>query len=448
MIKDTVFQRKLISVVLPIALQQFMLALVSASDAVMLGAVSQDLLSAASLAGQVTFVYNLFLMAMTIGTGIFAAQYYGKGDYESVEKILAYVLRVSTGVSFLFFLAAMLAPTYLMKIFTSEAALITQGTLYLRIVGITYLLCGISQIYLCIVKNCGQAAKSMWISSATVVINILLNAVLIFGLFGFPRLGIAGAALATTISRVIELIWVLRETVAMPRIKIKWKYLRHADGGLRCDFWKYTLPVLGNELVWGCGFTMYSVLMGHLGSDAVAANSIANIVKNLTACFCLGLGSGGGIIVGNELGAGHLKRARQYGSSLCHLAIVSGALSGLLILAVIPLVLRVSHLSGQSTQYLKWMLVMCSYYMIGKSINSTTIAGIFCAGGDSRFGLKCDTITMWCFAVPLGFIVAFVFHAPVLAVYFVINLDEMVKVPAVYRHYKKYKWIKNLTKEE
>ena len=190
---------------------------------------------------------------------------------------------------------------------------------------------------------------------------------------------------------------------------------------------------------------MYSVIMGHLGTDAVAANSIANIVKNLVACFCLGLGSGGGIMVGNELGAGRLENAKIYGRKLCKLSIICGAVSGLFLLALSLLILSVADLSNTANEYLKYMLYMCSYYMIGKSINGTTIAGIFCAGGDSKFGFLCDTITMWCITVPLGMLAAFVLKLPVLAVYFIVNLDEIVKLPAVYRHYKKYKWVKDLT---
>lgn len=446
LMKEENFWRKLTALVLPIAFQQFMLAVVSASDALMVGTVGQDLLSAVSLASQITFVYNLFLAALTIGTSIFAAQYWGKGDRESVEKILGIVLRISLAVSVLFFLAAAAFPDLLMKIFTSDAVLIGHGISYLRIVGVSYLLCGISQIYLCIMKNSGLAAKSMLIGSAAAVLNILLNAVFIYGLFGAPRMEIAGAALATTISRAVELAWTMAEHGKKNRIKIRIRYMLRPDQKLRGDFWKYTLPVLGNELVWGGGFTMYSVIMGHLGTDAVAANSIANIVKNLIASLALGLGNGGSIIVGNELGAGRLERAEYYGKNLCHITIISGICSGIFLLVISPAVMAITDLSPRAAGYLKWMLVMCSYYMVGKFVNSTTVAGIFCAGGDSRFGFVCDTVTLWCVTVPLGLLAAFVFKWPVLLVYFIVNLDEIIKLPAVYLRYKKYAWVKDLTR--
>ena len=442
------FFARLLSIVIPVAFQQFMLALVSASDALMLGKLTQDALSAVSLASQVAFVESLVLAAMTIGLSIFAAQYWGKKDAAAVERIFAYVMKVTAAVSILFFAAGLCVPRLLMRIFTNETVLIEGGATYLRTVSLSFILTGVSQIYLCILKNTGRAAKASLISSAGVIINIALNALLIFGLLGIPGLGIAGAALATVMARTVETGWCVYETLKKDRVKLRLTCLLHDDTRLRSDFWKYTTPVLGNEIVWGVGFTMYSVILGHLGSDAVAANSISGIVKNLAACFCLGLGSGAGIIVGNELGAGRPDKAKEYGGRLCRLSVLCGAASGAVLLALSPLIFAVTDLSSTADNYLKWMLVLCACYMVGKSVNGTTIGGIFCAGGDSGFGFLCDTVTMWCVTVPLGMLTAFVLKLPAPAVYFIVNLDEMIKLPAVYRHYRKYKWVKNLTVKE
>lgn len=422
-----------------------MLALVSASDALMLGMLSQDELSAVSLAGQITFVENLFLAAMTIGLSMLASQYWGKKDLVSVEKIFGYIMKVTAGISFLFFAVSLAMPDILMRIFTNEESLISGGAIYLRTVSLSYFLTGISQIYLCILKNSSKAITASIISSVSVVLNIFLNAVFIFGLFGFPKLEIAGAALATVIAKLIEVVWCVAETLKKGSIHLKLRYIVHSDKLLKNDFWKYTLPVLGNQIAWGAGFTMYSVIMGHLGTDAVAANSLANILKNLIVCLCVGLGSGGGIIVGNELGAGNLDTAKAYGRKLCQLAIIFGIISGFIMLMLSPLILKFGNLSDTANHYLKWMIIMCSVYMVGKFINATTIGGIFCAGGDSKFGLICDTITMWCITVPIGFFVAFVLKLPILVVYLIINIDEVIKLPAVYNHYKKYLWVKDLT---
>ena len=442
------FTRKLLALVLPITFQQFMSALVSASDALMLGALAQDALSAVSLASQVAFVENLFLAAMTIGLSMFASQYWGKGDIRSTERVFSYAMKITLIASASFFLAGLCVPNVLMRLFTDDPILIDLGAVYLRTVSAAFFLTGVSQIYLCVMKNSGKAAKSSVIASTCVVVNMILNAVLIFGLLGLPSMGVAGAAAATVTARCVEVLWCVLETTKRGQVKLRPKELLDCDRTIRTDFWRYTAPVLGNELVWGVGFTMYSVIMGHLGSDAAAANAVSNIVKNLVACFCLGLGSGSGIMVGNELGAGRLDTAKEYGGRLCKLSIVCGTVSGAVLLALTPLIFLLTNLSAQADVYLKGMLVMCSYYLVGKSVNSTTIAGIFCAGGDSKFGFFCDAVTMWCITVPLGLLTAFVFRFPVLAVYFVVNLDEIIKLPAVYRHYKKYQWVKNLTEKE
>lgn len=262
----------------------------------------------------------------------------------------------------------------------------------------------------------------------------------------FPEMGIAGAALATSISKLIEMIWVYVESLREKRVRLHMKYCFMVDKLLVKDYWNYTIPMLGDYLVWGFGFAMYSVIMGHLGNDAVAANSIANIVKNLIVSFCSGLANGGGIIVGNELGMGNLKQARKYGGLLWKMAVISGAVSGLLLMALSPFILNVTALSPRANGYLKWMLLFCACYMVAKSINMTTIAGIFPAGGDSGFGLICDAVTMWGFAVPIGFLAAFFLHLPVVIVFLIINLDEVVKLPAAVIHYRKYGWLKNLTR--
>ena len=412
----------------------------------MLGFVSQTSLSAVSLATQIQFVHNLFMLALTIGATTLAAQYWGKGDTDSVEEILAIVLKISMAVSVVFFIAAMFFSGFLMRIFTNDIKLIQAGIPYLRIVSVSYLFMGFSQIYLCIMKNSGRTAKSTIYGSVAVVINIGFNVIFIFGLAGFPAMGIAGAALATTVSRALELLLTIYENMHRSLVCVRLKYIRNSSKKLKKDFWHYTTPVLGNELVWGCGFTMFSVIMGHLGSDAVAANSVANILKNIIACVCNGIGIGAGIIVGNELGKGEMERAREYGNRLFKLAVFAGAVSGLILLAVSP-VLRIftGSLSAQAHSYLKNMMYICTYYMIGKSVNATVIAGVFCAGGDTKFGLKCDAVTMWVILIPIGMITAFVLKLPIMVVYFIISMDEIIKLPAVYRHYKKYNWVRNLT---
>lgn len=443
------FYQKLKVLVLPITIQSFMLALVSATDAVMLGAVDQTSLSAVSLAGQIQFVLSLFISGISAGSGIMAAQYWGKQDAASIEAVMPIALRANLIFSGIFTVLAAAAPEMLMKIFASDAALIESGAQYLQAVALSYLLCGVSQIYLILLKNTGHAAISSRISSTAVVLNIILNAILIFGLLGFPALGIRGAAYATVCARLIELIWSYFETKRPERVHIIWGGMfRPTDRMLRADFWRYTTPVLGAALVWGIAYVSYSVIMGHMGSDAVAANSITTIAKSLLSCLIRGVSGGAGVLIGNLLGAGELAKAREYGGRLTRMAIAVGVVTGGLLMLLSPLIVRFAPLTETAAHYLQYMLLFCGCNIMAQSVNTTVLDGIFCAGGDSKFDMVGNVGAMWCFSVPLGFLSAFAFGFPVMAVYCIVNLDEIVKIPAVYLHYKKYIWVRNITREE
>lgn len=436
-------RKEIVRLALPIALQQFMTALVGACDAIMLGKLSQDAMSAVSLATQVTFVFNLFMFAFMAGENMFVAQYYGKGDYTGISQVFSLVTKICGCIAVVFLAGTLFFPEQLMRILTNEETLIVLGSEYLRVIGISYVFSGIAQTFLAIMKNCGAVNMSTLINGVMVILNIALNAVFIFGLSGFPKMGIKGAALATVLATVLQFLWSVGYVLC--RIRAVKFSLRSCEKKLFGRFWQKAVPLLINNLAWGIGFSMYSVIMGHLGTDAVAANGIANISKNLVVCFCLGLGNAGSIIVGNRLGADRLQEAKEIGETLTKTAIIAGIVSGLVLIALSPFITKIVDLTPTARGYLQKMLLISSYYIAGKSVNCMTIGGIFAAGGDSKFGMLCDSVTLWCIIVPLGCICAFILKLPVMVVYFVLNLDEIIKLPVVYKHYTKYKWIKNLT---
>ena len=441
--------KKLFRIVTPIAFQYLMASLVTASDAFMLGFLDQDSLSASSLAGQIAFVFSLFYLAFVNGMTVLAAQYWGKRDTKTTGEVFAVTMRYSLLTGLIFTLGTALFPEQIMHVFTADAKLIAAGGTYLRTVSLSYLLTSFTQAYFGMMKICDRAKLSSLIGSLSVIVNILLNAVLIFGIGFFPQMGIAGAALATVLARVFETIMVVIAVIRKQCPALNIRQMLHSDNkNLHQDYWKYTVPLLINQLGWGGGVTMYSVIMGHLGSDAVAANSIASIVRSMIASLCWGIAAGVGIILGGMLGRNEFDEAKKAGGSFVRFSILIGAGSGLVILALTPLILHSIHLEPQAQFYLKYMMFMAAYYIIGNSLNSTIIGGIFPSGGDTRFGMICDVITLWCVVVPIGMIGAFVLNLPVLAVAFILTLDEFVKIPAVYRHYMKYKWVRNITKEE
>ncbi len=441
------FYKKLVQLAAPIAFQSLMLASVAAGDALMLGRIAQEEMTAVSLATQVQFVQNIFLMAITGAGAILGAQYWGKGDTATMQKLFHLMLRSSILLSLVFFAVCEAAPGVLMHAFTHDALLIEIGSAYLRIAGWSYLLSGISQCYLATLKVTEHVSASAWISSAAVVLNILLNAVLIFGLLGLPRLQARGAALATSISRVAELALCLRISSGRDHIRPAWNRLLQSEKQLSKDFFRQCLPLMGGSLFWGVGFTSYTAIMGHMGVDAAAANSVAAVVRDLICCACNGIGSAAGIMVGNELGAGQLERGKAYGIRLKNLSFVLGFASTALVLAVTPPVVKMVILTDSARSYLTGMMVIMAVYMIGRCVNTVTINGVLDGGGDTLFDMYSLAVCMWGIAIPLALLGAFVFHWPVLLVYACTCLDEVGKIPWVMIRFRKYKWVRDLTRE-
>ncbi len=450
-VKDKLFQdkgflKRLWNLTLPIAFQALMLALVAACDAVMLGRVQQDSMAAVSLATQVQFIQNMMLCAVTGSISILGAQYWGKGDKDTLHKIFGMSIRIAFVISIIFCVACVVFPRQLMMIFAGDESLIGIGISYLRIAGWSYLITGLSQCFLGMMRVTGHADRSAFISSGAVIINIILNGIFIFGLFGFPAMGAEGAALATLIARIIEIVWAVISSYQKDFIHLRFGDLLVHDVLLSKDYVKCGLPLAGAALFWGVGFTSYTAIMGHLGSDAAAANSVAAVVRDLMCCLCDGISAAGGIIVGNELGAGNLERGKLYGNRVTKLSVLVGFFSTAVILLVTPLVVNYMILTDEARKYLVGMMVIMAFYMIGRAINTVVINGIFGAGGDTLFDVYSLAVCMWCLAVPLALLGAFVFHWPVLAVYACTCIDEVGKLPWVFHHYRKYKWVKDLTR--
>lgn len=441
------FDRQIIKLSIPIIIQNLLSAAVNSADVVMLNYVGQSAISAVSLAANYSNI--LFMVYYGLGTGasLMCAQYFGKNNMDAIHAIEGIALRFSVVISVIVALIAFTIPQYMMQIFTSDPELIAIGSSYLRIMGITYICWGITEIYLSILRSIGRVNISMALNLLAFALNVILNAAFIFGLFGLPKLGATGVAIATALSRLIELIACVIVSFLSKDVKLNLAYMFIRSKVLLSDFIRLSLPALGNDVAWSIGFSMYSVILGHLGTDAVAANSLVTVVRNIGTVFCYAIASAGTILLGKIMGQGDLEKSRRYASRMLKLTTLAGVAGGLIVLAIIPFVLRFASLNETAMHYLKYMLLINSYYITGTAVNSALIAGIFRAGGDTKFGLVCDTIDMWVYAVPLGFFAAFVLKLPVLWVYFLLCTDEFVKWPWVLRHYKKGTWAKNITRD-
>lgn len=443
------FYRNVIALVVPMALQNLINVGVSAADVIMLGGVGETALSGASLAGQVQYIMTLFLFGLTSGATVLTAQYWGKGDRTSIEKILGMAVKAGVCVTALFTVAALAIPGTLMQIFTSDPAVISEGIKYLRIVAFSYVLMGITQAYLYIMRSVERVIVATVVYLLSLLCNIVLNSIFIFGLLGCPAMGVSGAALGTLCSRILEVILVAGYAHFFNRdVKLRLKYVLYTDSVLFRDFMRYALPVIVNEVMWGLGTAANTAILGHMGSSAVAANSVAQVARQLATVVSFGLSSAAAIYLGKTIGEKKTEHARAYSKRFILLSVIMGVLGGAVILAVSPFAAAALSLSETARGYLRFMFFVMSYFVVGQAYNTTMVVGIFRSGGDTRFGLILDVSTMWCCSILLGFIAAFVLKLSVPVVYVILMSDEIIKIPITTWRYRKYRWLRDVTREK
>ena len=406
----------------------------------MLGRVSETALSGVSLANQVYFILSLLYFGLTSGACVLTAQYWGKKDTRTIEKVMGMSFRISIGAGIVFGAAAIFIPQYLMLIFTSDQAVIAEGVAYLRIAGFSYVLSAFTNVYLNIIRSIERVIIATVVYGVSLCANIILNSIFIFGLLGAPAMGSAGAALGTLLSRV----YYAQKKNDVVKIHIKDLFVK--DKALGRDFFTYAFPVLLNELAWGAGMAAISAIVGHLGSAAVAAHSVAQVCRQLSMVIGFGISSATAIMIGKAIGEKKEELAREYGSRFVKLSIVCGIGGAVVILAISPLLPMFLKLTPLAKSYLTAMMLIMSYYVIGQSLNSTIVVGVLRAGGDTRFGLFLDVGVMWLCSILGAAVGAFVIGIPMPWVYILLCSDEVIKVPFSLQRYKSYRWLRNVTR--
>ena len=442
------FYRTVIALVVPMALQNLINVGVTAADVIMLGAVGEDALSGASLAGQVQYIMTLFLFGLTSGATVLTAQYWGKGDKDAIEKILGIAVKTGVFVAALFTAAALVVPGLLLRIFTGDPVVIAEGIKYLRIVAFTYIMIGITQAYLYIMRSVERVIVATVVYLLSLICNIIMNSIFIFGLLGLPAMGISGAALGTLCARILEVVLVAGYARFFNKdIKLRLRYVLHTDKVLFGDFMKYALPVVINEVMWGLGTAANTAILGHMGSPVVAANSVAQVARQLATVVSFGLSSAAAIYLGKTIGEKRMEHARAYAKRFIGLSLIMGVLGGAVILIASPVASAFLSLSAEAKDYLRIMFFVMSYFVVGQAFNTTMVVGIFRSGGDTRFGLILDVSTMWCCSILLGFLAAFVFKLSVPVVYMILMSDEIIKIPITFWRYRSCKWLRDVTRD-
>lgn len=441
------FYRTLVALVVPMALQNLINVAVNAADVLMLGRLGETAISSASLAGQVYFVMTMFFLGLTSGASVLTAQYLGKGQKDKIEQILCIALRYGILIAAVFLFASVFFPEQLMHIFSNEEDVIKEGARYLRIVSAAYIPVSITMVYLNVMRSVGRVIISTSVYLVSLIVNVALNAVFIFGMCGAPRMGTAGAALATVLARYAEFIIVMVYAFAYNKeIRIKFKNFIRVDRILNKDFLKFALPVTFNELAWGLGTSTISAVIGHLGKEAVSADSVVATIRQLTMVITLGVANAAAIMIGKTIGEGKPENAKTYSKRFVKITVFMGILAGIFMLVMSPIVPKFMSLGTEAEGYLSLMMKIMSYFVFCQGLDTLLIVGVFRAGGDTNFGLTMDISTLWFFAIPFGAMAAFWWNLPVWAVFAFLYSDELIKIGFIIHHYRKYKWIKSVTR--
>ena len=439
-----------IQLAFPIMIQNLISTLVNSADTIMLGYVSQTAMAASSLTNQYTFVLFCFYYGLSAGTSVLCAQYWGKGDKQTVERILGLASRVVILISLIFFSISFFIPGAIMRLFTSSPETIHEGIRYLKVLSFSFIFMGFAQIFVSALRSVGKVVFPSVIYVVSLLVNVLLNATFIFGLFGLPKLGVIGVALGTVTARVVEAVMCIAYSAVNRDVKIKLENLFRPSGVLFRDFIKISAPAVINDLVWGLAASTFTAILGHIGDDMVAANAVAVMVVNMGAIVCRGFANATTIIVSQTLGENRMEDTKVYASRMLRLTFVVSLLGCGVILAIRPLMLRFysDKLTPTALSYLGILMIMTTWRLVGEAVNTCLICGCFRGGGDSKFGMILDIIFMWGVAVPLMAVAAYVLKLPPIWVYFVMTLDELEKMPFIFIHYFKHKWMKNITRDQ
>ena len=434
----------------PIMVQNLISTLVSSADTIMLGYVSQNAMAASSLANQLQSVLFCTFYGFTAGTSVLASQYWGKGDHETIERVLGLATRIALLISFIFFVAGFCFPTQVMRLFTDDLAIIQEGVRYLRIIAFSYVFMGFAQIYVCVLRSIGKVVLPTVTYVVSLVLNIAINATFIFGLFGLPKLGLVGVALGTVIARFAECAICLVYSQAYSEVKVRLKWMVRRAGILAKDFAHISVPSMANDIAWSLAVSVYSSVIGHMGSDVVAANAVALMALNIGAVVSRGFANATTIVVSRELGANRMDTAKEYARRMLRLSMLFGACGALVMVAIRPLMIAIyaGKLTDAAIALLRSVLVMRAVQLIGEATNTCLICGCFRGGGDARYGMVVDILSMWLVAVPLTLMAAYVFKLPPVWVYFVMCLDEFEKMLPVFLHYRKFEWLHNITRDQ
>ncbi|OOM82169.1 multidrug resistance protein MdtK [Clostridium puniceum] len=443
--QDKKFIRKTIAITIPIALQALLNTSLNLVDTVMIGSLGQKSIAAVGLANKVFFVFTLLLFGIVSGSSILTAQYFGKRDIKSIRKVLGMSLSMGLIGSLIFVIPSLICPEIVMSIFTPNEGTIKIGAAYLTIVAISYPLTAITNVYVALLRGVNQVKAPVIITLISILIKVVLNYILIFGHLGMPALGVQGEAIATLIARTVECTCILSIVYFQKGpAAAKFKELFAFDKTFVKLYFVTVSPVIINEFMWGLGVTMYSMVYGRMGDEAVAAITITQIVEQIITVIFQGISAATAVILGNELGANKLEEAKTHAKYFIILQFISALIMMMICFVIRNPLINLFNVSDVVGANISNCLIVFIIFLPFKVFNWVNIVGILRSGGDTKVALMLDISGVWCVGIPLAFLGGILLQVPIYLVYAMVALEEVYKFILGFRRYKQKVWLRNL----
>jgi len=448
LVREPAFYKTLLMLAVPMALQSLLSVSVGLADSIMVGQIDERAMAGVMVANQVQHILTFLVMGISAALVIIAAQYWGKGDTNSVKDLVAIGLKIALGISLAVSLIVLLFPAQVLRIFTNDPGPIAEGVRYIRIIAFSYVFFCLTQILMGAMR-CVEVVKiGIAVSLSTLIVSVTGNYLLIFGNWGFPELGIQGAAIATLTARVMEaVIMVVYVRFIDKRLKLRVTELLRTNKQLLKDFFRHGLPVMFGDISWGMIGVIKVSILGRLGESVMAANNVSVVLYSVITVMVWSTSGASGVIIGKTVGAQDYDRVKQYARTMQVLFVCLGLLAGLTLFSLRDIVISWYNFYEQTQIYARQFMTILSVSVIFTSYHAPCFTGIIRAGGDTKFVFIVDTIVSWCFVLPLAALAAFVFNAPPWVVFLCIFSDQFYKWIIAFIKTNRFKWIINLTRE-
>ena len=449
MVRDRSFYTRLVGLALPLALQSVITFSVNLADNIMVGRLGELALSGVYVANHLHSFLHMLVMGLSAALMVLGSQFWGRRETDKVKTIIGIAFKFGIGAGSALLLVTLIAPAGILRLFTDDAAVLTEARRYLTIIRYSYLFFCITQVLIAAMRCVETVRIGMYLSTMTFFVNVSLNWILIFGNLGAPALGIRGAAIATLSARVLETV-VIAAYVRFADRKLRLRFLElfRSDKALFKRFFRYGFPVIAGDIFWGVNLAVQGAIVGRLGATALASVSIANVVFSIMAVIVYGTAGATAIIIGQTVGAGEYERVRSYTKTLQILFIGVGLISGAAIVLVRNFIGLVYVLEPETMAMTRRFLLVLSIMVIGTAYQMSSLTGIVRAGGATHFVLVNDLIFIWGFVIPAASLAAFVFHASPVVVFALLKSDQILKCAVAAVKVNRFRWIKNLTQEK